>query len=738
MYVFLALGLSLTTSTVVASAPDYAGFSAVPQIWIFPERFIIAPDRIWLASISNNGNIIQIVDNTSGTILRTLSTGFEKVYGPSDPPPTNISITDDSATVVARLDDGSTRAWDVGTGKMLAMAPAARASKERTLHAENPSAYKIAIIKNNGVDETISISSGSSVSGLIRFSVPAPFSCGSGGAANVTFDGEELVFSLIGGESAVDADMPAIAFRLVNGTFHELWRSQCEEERFVIGVVPTVEPLLWVAGDIGVDAMKVWNLITNRLVASFPLTDGSVAASSDGETIVTGACLGVRDRTFSVLHHGKRTSFGCPLADTDHLFVSPNGKWLAATTNKATDVWSLPAGRPTTERKGEGIGVTNAGTVLYHKKLVDKYHGHTIKDRSDDGRWLVDDDGLVFDTWSGKIVAERPGVQHLSNDGRATTRSTDGTLRSFDLKTDRLLWSVQATKNIRGYVMTYPDGCVQVSGGAERYVRLVHGYSSRPFDDAARLAFSKPACRGMPAAMAESEAALHADRAHVASFARADTDEQTRQRKEADAATMAKARREEAARRAWDAGAPEREVTARRAAAMISDAVVVRDAAQTVRFAGKVAWHLSKSADDADAVGVVTVPGLDFDALLAIDEDKAPAPDGTGVVGIMYHPRPSPNSDKRPGVAAIGQSASGSSMLPMHIGLHWNGPGRIPGLPRFDPPDGVLRLASLLPPTWIDIPLVLDDGGRATLSIAIGAAGREVIDEVVAFKKTHP
>ena len=734
---FIGLGLLAMASAAMAGTPDFVGFSAVPQLWSWPDRFVIAPDGRWLASMSDDRRTIQIIDNVSGTILRTFGIAVDQDPDDRRTPLTDLAIASDSTTVIARFDDGSTHAWNAGTGATLARVPA---SITFTKQPPTPDrAYKIAVTKDEEGAETISISSGSSTLDPIRFRVPDPFSCGSGGVANVTFDGKELVFSRSPGNSLPDdARMPAIAFRLAQGTFHERWRAPCEEKVFAVDWLTANQPLLAIRGDIGAVPATVWNLATNKVVAHITNTNGLIAASSDGKTIVTSTCEASTDdeRTVSVLHREKNTSFRCPQKEFTHLFVSPNGKWLAATTGPSTSVWSLPTGVPTTERQGDAVGVSDEGTLLHSKKTADQYHGHDVVDQSDDGRWLVVDNGLVFDTRSGRIVAEHVGIVNLTNDGHAVAKALDGTMRSFDLETGRLLWTLQATVNTLGYVIMFPNGCVKVSSGAEKFVRLVHGFASRPFDDAARSTFAKPTCKGVPAAIAASEASFQAERAHVASLARADVDEQARKRRQAEA----EAAQSEAARQAWIAGAPARVAEARRAATMVSDVTITRDAPDrpAVEFEGKAAWHLSKSAVDADAVAVVTVPDLGFKAILAIDKAKATAPEGTGVVGIHFDLGPMPQEVGMLRVTAIAHSNGEVSKLPTHQSLHRNGPSDLSMLSRLDPPSGDLRLASLQPSTRIDIPLVLNDGGTATLSIAIGAAGREVIDEVLAFKKAHP
>ena len=39
--------------------------------------------------------------------------------------------------------------------------------------------------------------------------------------------------------------------------------------------------------------------------------------------------------------------------------------------------------------------------------------------------------------------------------------------------------------------MTFPDGRLRATAGAERYVKLVKGFEVRPFDQAARRVFEK-------------------------------------------------------------------------------------------------------------------------------------------------------------------------------------------------------------------------------------------------------
>ena len=349
---FIGLGLLAMASAAMASAamagtPDFVGYSAVPQLWSWPDRFVIAPDGRWLASMSDDRRTIQIIDNVSGTILRTFGIAVDQDPDDRRTPLTDLAIASDSTTVIARFDDGSTHAWNAGTGATLARVPASIAFTKQPPTPDR--AYKIAVTKDEEGAEThlhlVRVLNARSHS----LSRPGPVQLRLRRRGKRHVDGKELVFSRSPGNSLPDdARMPAIAFRLAQGTFHELWRAPCEEKVFAVDWLTANQPLLAIRGDIGAVPATVWNLATNKVVAHITNTNGLIAASSDGKTIVTSTCEASTDdeRTVSVLHREKHSSFGCPQKEFTHLFVSPNGKWLAATTGSSTSVWSLPTGVP--------------------------------------------------------------------------------------------------------------------------------------------------------------------------------------------------------------------------------------------------------------------------------------------------------------------------------------------------------------------------------------------------------
>ena len=734
--VSVVAALAWAVSASLADAASFAGYAAVPQLWSYPDRIVIAPDRRWLVT-TTVCNAVQIVDLASGVILRTLvvTSASECV----DDEIAGVGVTDDSAAVVLKLNDGTMRAWNAGTGQTLGSIPDGVVFTPKPSLQEKAAAslgaYNIAVHKDAEGVETISISSGSKTIAPCRFQDPDPMSCGGGGLANIVFDGEHLVFSRAPGNSGPDEFMPAIAFRLEKESFRELWRAPCDGEPLIGGTLVTADAALLGFYESG-GPMNVWRIAANRLVATFPMAEGLLASSANGETLVASTFAKHDKRTFTLLRDGNYTAFDRPADEFTHLFVSPNGRWLAASTGLSTTVWSLPEGVQTVQRLVEAVGIANNGSVLERKQWKDReFHGHEVPDGSEDGRWLVTNDGIIFDTLSGRIVANLHGVEHIFNDGRVVT-SAAGQTSLFDLATGRTIWTLKQTPNATGYVMSIADGCVQVSPGSERFVRLVRGFESRDFDSAAHLAFSKPGCKGVPEVSAANENASAAERARIIGIANADAGEQVRLRKAAEV----EAAQQEAFRRVWIAGAPAREEEARRAAAMVSDAYVTleRPPASTPPLVGKVSWSLDKSAVDADVVGVIEVPDLGFTALLAIDQAHSPAPTGSGVISIHFEYKPRSTDGPKLVVLALGSSETQRLSHPSHIALHRNGPSDLPASTRLDPLDGPLQLARLQPSTWIDVPLIMEDGAKATLSIAIGAVGRHVIDDVIAFKKKHP
>ncbi len=731
-----------------AAPTSVASWTAVPQIWSRPDRFIIAPNHRWLASVSNNGHIIQIVDNASGAILRTLVAG-ERAADQWGLVPPEAVITDDSSILIVRFGD-ITQAWNADKGEVLAKPPANIVFGFRPARPEHGAAddvaasgaYKIAVTMDHEGTETIFVTSGSKHIDPVQLRVSdAIKQCGNGGVAHAIFDGEELVFGHIGGNSLPgDDDLPAVAYRLEHGGFRELWRAPCENGSVVSEFSPDGAFLMQAA--FLTEPMNVWSLAANRIVARFAASYGAFAVSADGQTMAASTFVDAMEytmeytKTFTVLHRDTRLVFPRP-AEFTSLALSPNGRWLAASTTESTSVWSLPKGVLRASKPVEAAGITNEGVVLERKRWTneDEYHGHRIIDGSKDGRWLVADDGIIFDSNAGKIAAELHWLKHVTDAGRALTKDGDGSLRTLDLATGRTLSTLLQAPDGNGYIVSFADGCVQVSPGAEKFVRLVRGFETRAFDAAARKVFTRPGCRGVAAVIAANEKAFAVERARVAAIAKADVDEQARLKLKADE----EARQEQAAQKAWVAGAPAREKELLQAASMVSQATITpyTSQASNAPFVGKVAWHLSKGKNDADAVAVVTVPDVSFKAILAIDKAPASEPDGTGVIAIGFDLNREPAEQRSPSVTQIGSLGKDLSP-PSHIGLNLGGPSYLPYLPRLIPASGGIELVGLQPSTWLDIPLVLSDGKTATLSVEIGTVGRRVIDEVLDFKKRHP
>lgn len=79
----------------------------------------------------------------------------------------------------------------------------------------------------------------------------------------------------------------------------------------------------------------------------------------------------------------------------------------------------------------------------------------------------------------------------LTSNNRHVLIKQDLFLASFALReiaTGKTIWSLQSTPGL-GFVMSFSDGRVRISPGAEKYLKLVRGFAVRPFDAAAKRQF---------------------------------------------------------------------------------------------------------------------------------------------------------------------------------------------------------------------------------------------------------
>ncbi|WP_426419863.1 WD40 repeat domain-containing protein [Bradyrhizobium genosp. A] len=125
--------------------------------------------------------------------------------------------------------------------------------------------------------------------------------------------------------------------------------------------------------------------------------------------------------------------------------------------------------------------------------------------QSPDGRWIavqphdrIPNGSDIVDVVTGRTLLHGEPDPQFATDNRhvlITHGLSSGSFSaSFALRhiaTGKTIWSLQGTPNL-GFVMSFSDGRVRVSPGAEKYVKLVRGFEVKPFDEAAKRRFLHP------------------------------------------------------------------------------------------------------------------------------------------------------------------------------------------------------------------------------------------------------
>ena len=116
---------------------------------------------------------------------------------------------------------------------------------------------------------------------------------------------------------------------------------------------------------------------------------------------------------------------------------------------------------------------------------------------SPDGKFRIVDHRQLIDAVSGRVLVTAAHPLNLSDGSRYVWTWTDvelPTIIVWDAASGQQLWTATANDiNSKDFlVMEFPDGRVRLSEGAERLVRLVRGFQTRPFDDAAKRTFLHP------------------------------------------------------------------------------------------------------------------------------------------------------------------------------------------------------------------------------------------------------
>lgn len=121
--------------------------------------------------------------------------------------------------------------------------------------------------------------------------------------------------------------------------------------------------------------------------------------------------------------------------------------------------------------------------------------------QSPDGRWIAVHryDGIsngcdIIDVVTGRTFLHGEPAPQFTADSRHVLIKHGLFSASFALRhiaAGKTIWSLQGSPNL-GFVMTFSDGRVRVSAGAEKYVKLVRGFEMKPFDEAAKRRFLRP------------------------------------------------------------------------------------------------------------------------------------------------------------------------------------------------------------------------------------------------------
>jgi hypothetical protein len=238
------------------------------------------------------------------------------------------------------------------------------------------------------------------------------------------------------------------------------------------------------------DKVTIWDPATARIVARLDdIHDSSVLAwSRDLTTFATGfheIRTEAEGHKFgvSVLRSGKKLFVPTDReileirlnSDGSAVFARTQAGWAAWDTSSGT---SLPADAPPPSE--EDFKVPNARAVT-----------------SPDGKFRIVDHRQLIDAACGRVLITAANALNLSDGSRYVWTWSNVQLQSiivWDAASGQQLWTATAndTNSKDFLVMEFPDGRLRLSEGAERQVRLVRGFQTRPFDDAAKRTFLHP------------------------------------------------------------------------------------------------------------------------------------------------------------------------------------------------------------------------------------------------------
>jgi hypothetical protein len=520
-----ALPIMLAALPARAMAENLAGFSVMLQLGDSsdPKAMEIAPDGRWFLAAS--GTAIYLSDLKTGVVLRRLD---------APGPLTRIAIGKDGTAVFARysLPDGAETetllGWNAETGRPIANsaseAPAAEGTNWSWINgkwptgpappydAHAPRKYlddwnisnlvdvdRVERVEPTNHPDIVQVTvAGEKFDGDEAFAAYRYFFIDvrqrrilvelAGRTLNTfcgqphgvfAFDGRHLVVAPteLGASSAfinsvmidTEAKPPAVK-----------WARPCQD--FQVAGIAMQDGLI-VTGP-SPDKIRVWDPATaRRLVALDDIHDSDVLAwSKDLTTFATGfheTTNSKPEQKFGVsLRRSGKKRFIPTGEPVQEIRFDPKGRKVFARMQGHWWAWDTSDGK---SLPPDPLPPAGEGWPPWQNRPVP----------SPDGKFRIDKGRQLVEVATGRILVTARNLSVSDNWKYAWASSDPRSIDVWDVATGQKLWTATGndTNEKDFLVMTFPDGRVRLSRGAERLVRLVRGYEVRPFDAAARRAF---------------------------------------------------------------------------------------------------------------------------------------------------------------------------------------------------------------------------------------------------------
>ena len=521
---FVVVGLcsfGLAAHPNQAPAQDLAAPSVVPQFGhaSAPTAIAIAPDGRWFATVK--AEEIYLWDMKTGDILRRIASPNDIRF---------LALSRDGELVLAR-DAANTRwGWKAQTGAAVSAAEAASAEATAWNDLQHFGDGRLFLFKDHdaqnylsqmAIDQLVPASDEYEVMETndpdvveVDFKTdPDPVDAMRGpalGAAFINikarkllakytptaddadcgqpwgtfaFDGQRLVLA----PSAKDASSFFTAAEVIDVAADPpklAWKHYCRD--FQVANIRMREGLILASPD--PTQTTIWDPASGRALARLkeisPTAFGrqDVAVSNDRRTIVHAHMAEAEKNIYgvSVLRRGVGKLFATDERVTD-VRLSLDGLTVFGETNAGWKAWSVETGRPLSgkiepPRAPESDADATQSPDGRFRRVALERGGPPPRYK------IVDSSGRSVLTVEGRLFFSGDSAHAWS---LSTTQEQSVVL--WDLKTGKRMWTATADQGV--LVMEFSDGRVRLSKGAEKMVRLVHGFEARPFDGAAARSF---------------------------------------------------------------------------------------------------------------------------------------------------------------------------------------------------------------------------------------------------------